>query len=143
MVGGGSIAFIPLGNQKGKTAAGQIAADGTYELMTHKAGDGSMAGEFRVVITQIVEDEPGRTADGEKAAKAANKVAPADRIPTIYGDHYNSPLTAKVEEKDSNELNFDLKRVAEPERPKGAMRGNAFDDKFAFVGDSPVLVPGK
>jgi hypothetical protein len=107
--GGGSIAFMPTGKQDGKAAGGEIAEDGTYILMTHKPGDGSMAGEFRVVITQVVEREPDSTRDGEKAGKAVSVVTKEDRIPAVYGDAYNSPLTAKVEAKD-NQIDFDLKR---------------------------------
>ena len=47
-----------------------------------------------------------------------------DRIPLIYADAYNSPLTAKVEAK-GNEIDFDLKRDA-----KGALKGNALRDTF-------------
>jgi hypothetical protein len=107
--GGGSISFVPLGNQPGKTAAGAIAEDGTYRLTTHSPGDGSMAGEFRVVISQVTEKEPEPTPDGQ-APKAAWSLPQADRIPAVYSDHYGSPLKAKVEAKNSNELNFDLKR---------------------------------
>jgi hypothetical protein len=107
MAGGGSIAFVPLENQPGKTAGGIIGEDGTYELTTHHAGDGSMAGDFRVVITQAAEVEPERTPDG-KAAVKPRVIPPAQRIPVIYADHYQSPLTAKVEAKDSNEINFEL-----------------------------------
>src|SRR5262245_25055431 len=70
LVGGGSISFVPLTKTEGKTAGGEIAADGTYTLMTHKPGDGSMTGEFRVVIVQVVDREPERTGDGEKPRTA-------------------------------------------------------------------------
>ena len=82
MKGGGSISFVPLGDQAGKTAGGEIKEDGTYELMTNKPGDGSMTGEFRVVIIQVTEREPephqGRR---EGAAKVLSLVGEADRIP--------------------------------------------------------------
>lgn len=117
LVGGGSIAFVPLGNQAGKTAGGEIAADGTYKLTTYKQGDGSMAGEFRVVITQVVEREPEPSRDGEKPGIPVTVVAPADRIPAIYSDHQQSPLIATVENKSLNEINFNLKRDAKPRGP--------------------------
>lgn len=112
MVGGGTISLIPVGNQPGKTAGGEIAEDGTYQLMTYKPGDGSMTGEFRVVILQVVEKEPIPTKDGEKVSKAAQSLPKGDRIPTVYGDAQKSPLTIKVEPKSLNEVNFDLKRSA-------------------------------
>jgi hypothetical protein len=120
MQGGGSIAFVPLGKQEGKTAAGEIDQNGKYTLMTHKPGDGSMIGEFRVVITQVTEQEPGMTQDGQAVAKSERVVPPALRIPLLYSDHHNSPLKAKVEATGKNELNFDLKPVAPPQVQQGA-----------------------
>ena len=128
MKGGGTISFVPLGNQAGKTAGGEIKEDGTYELTTNKPGDGSMEGEFRVVITQVTEQEPERSRDGEKAARKGRSLPEADRIPEVYSDAYKSPLTAKVEAK-SNEIDFDLKRDAVP--AKAALRGDPARDTFA------------
>lgn len=110
MKGGGSIAFVPSGGQSGAGAGGTIAEDGTYELMTYKTGDGSMAGDFKVVITQVTVKEPEPSPDGSapKPVDGPN-VAPEFQIPFTYSDYANTPLTAKVEEK-PNEINFDLKR---------------------------------
>lgn len=115
MVGGGSIAFVPTGGQKGKAAGGVIREDGAYELTTYSEGDGSMAGDFRVVITQVVYQEPDVAGDtdvpGASATPEPVSVVPEeDRIPMVYSDPTKSPLTAKVEAKDLNEINFDLKR---------------------------------
>jgi hypothetical protein len=111
MVGGGSIAFYPLGSQAGKAPGGLVNEDGTYGLTTYTDGDGSMPGEFRVVIVQVTVKEGAPTADGVKAPAAAiPTVSEADRIPAIYSDPYNSPLTATVEAKELNEINFDLAR---------------------------------
>lgn len=112
MAGGGSIAFVPKMSQAGKTAGGEIKADGTYTLMTYKSNDGSMIGEFRVVIVQSVDTEPPVSKDGEPAPPPTAAVAEADRIPPVYSDQFNSPLTAKVEAKRSNEINFDLQPQA-------------------------------
>jgi hypothetical protein len=109
LAGGGSIALIPLVDQPGQTAGGEIAEDGSYKLSTYKDGDGSMAGEFRVVIYQVTEKEPEITEDGQAVAKAASSVPMEDRIPTVYADAQNSPLRAKVDGS-TNEINFDLKR---------------------------------
>lgn len=108
--GGGAISFVPLDDRAGKTAGGEIAADGAYALTTRKPGDGSMAGEFRVVITQVTEKEPERSRDDGKKAKGGWSLPAADRIPDIYGDHYKSPLRATVEAKNPNKLDFDIKR---------------------------------
>ncbi len=108
--GGGSIAFVPLGMQAGKTGGGEIARDGTYRLTTYVEGDGSMAGEFRVVVMQGGDVEPPKTPDGQKAAKPPAPLTPAERIPGVYGDFDKSPLRATVEAKTLNEIDFTLKR---------------------------------
>jgi hypothetical protein len=107
--GGGSISFIPLGTQK--AAAGDLSEDSSFQLMTNKPGDGAMVGDYRVVVYQIVETEGERVGDGEKRKAKAGKIVPMDqRIPAIYSDDYNSPVTAKVEAKNPNEITIDLKR---------------------------------
>ena len=108
--GGGSISFVPMGSEPGKTAAGEIGPDGSYQLMTNRPGDGSMPGEFRVVIVQVTVKEPERSADGTAAAKVTETVAPKDRIPAIYSDHRKSPLITTVQKVSVNEIDFDLKR---------------------------------
>jgi hypothetical protein len=112
MKGGGAISLVPLGNQEGKAAGGEIDEDGNYKLTTHSPGDGSMAGEFRVIIIQVTDREPEATEDGQKTAQALQAVAPADRIPMIYADPLNSPLRATVEAKSKNEIDFQLKPQA-------------------------------
>lgn len=112
MQGGGSISLMPLGDQPGKTAGGDIAADGSYKLSTYGDGDGSIPGEFRVVIYQVTVEEGKRIGDEEEASSTAiTTVAAADQIPAIYGDPMNSPLRATIDTK-ANEINFDLKRDA-------------------------------
>jgi hypothetical protein len=110
MVGGGSIAFVPTGGQKGKAAGGTINADGNYELTTYEAGDGSMVGDFRVVITQVVYEEPQNAGDSDERGgdvEAVEVVSEADRIPMIYSDAVSSPLSAKVEAREQT-LDFPL-----------------------------------
>ncbi|MDP1796320.1 MAG: hypothetical protein Q8K78_02510 [Planctomycetaceae bacterium] len=109
MAGGGSIAFIPKNAQSGKTAGGEVKEDGTYTLSTYGDGDGSMAGEFRVVITQTVEEEPEIVPDGAGIAPKPTVIVPVkDRIPAKYSDYTASPLSAKVEPRSGNEINFAL-----------------------------------
>ena len=107
---GGSMALVPLSNQPGKAAGGEIMSDGSYHLSTYTDGDGSMAGDFRVVITQVTHKEPERTADGVAPSRTAPMLPASEQIPMIYADSQKSPLTAKIEAKNPNELNFDLKR---------------------------------
>lgn len=115
--GGGSIAFLPMEKQAGKTAGGEIREDGTYVLTTYSPGDGSMAGYFRVIITQASTVEPREAPpDGQPIPKGGlvGMVAAAeDIIPTGYSDGGASPLRATVEPR-SNEINFDLQRKLGP-----------------------------
>ena len=110
MKGGGSIAFIPVNTTSGKTAGGEILPDGTYVLSTYGDGDGSMAGDFRVVISQVTVIEPEPTEDGQPPAEVIDLAVPeVDHIPTIYGDYEKSPLTATVKAED-NKIDFELER---------------------------------
>lgn len=114
MAGGGSIVFIPTSNQVGKSPGGTVNPDGTYELTTYseEGADGSMTGDFRVLITQTVYEEPPITEDSDQSgtvAESVEVVQEADRIPLIYSDPVSSPLTAKVEAKELNTIDFDLK----------------------------------
>jgi hypothetical protein len=110
MQGGGAISLIPMTDQPGKTAAGIVKPDGSYVLGTYREADGSMAGQFRVVVFQETVKEAAPSADGTApSAAASSTVAPADRIPLIYANDRQSPLTATIEPK-PNEINFDLKR---------------------------------
>jgi hypothetical protein len=111
MVGGGAISFVPINDQKGKTAGGVIKPDGTYELGTYREADGSMAGEFRVTIFQETAQEQVATPDGTAPAAASKPDVPqVDRIPLVYMNDRETPLKATVEAKPDNEISFDLKR---------------------------------
>ena len=109
MMGGGTISFIPVNEQGGKGAGGEIAEDGTYQLTTSKPGDGCRPGEYRVMIHQSTSREPQPTPDGTKAPEQIWTVSPAERIPLVYSDPVMNTLTATVEAKSSNEIDFDLK----------------------------------
>jgi hypothetical protein len=111
MVGGGSIAFIPTGNQKGKAPGGEIDDEGNYVLNTYAEGDGALLGGFRVVITQAVAEEPEPTPDGVAPPESKQALPEKYVIPVIYSDFIKSPLAATVEAK-KNEINFDLTRRA-------------------------------
>lgn len=135
MPGGGTIAFIPLQKQKGKAPGGEIREDGSYEMTTYSTGDGSMAGEFRVVIVQAVTIEPQQAVpDGQPIPQGSMEpitVAEEDRIPLEYSDPVRSPLKVKVEAK-KNELNFDLQRKLEPAEGS-APPGVASHRRFEFT----------
>lgn len=108
--GGGAISFIPTTNQGGAAAGGEIQLDGSYQLTTYEPGDGSMVGDFKVIITQSVFKEPEATPDGTKPAKVGQAVVPEDkRIPVTYSNPRDTTLTAKVA-AEPNVINFDLQR---------------------------------
>ena len=119
--GGGSIAFVPIGKQAGKTAGGQIGEQGDYVLNTYANGDGSMAGTFRVVIIQeVASDSRVAIPDGQAIPEGGLQgltVSEEDRIPAGYSDPVNSPLRATVEPR-TNVIHFDLKRKLDP--PEGS-----------------------
>lgn len=117
MAGGGAITFVPLTALEGKAAGGVIKEDGTFVMSTYEEGDGSIAGEFRVMIHQSTMQEPETTpdADGKAAASRSEPtqtVAKDAQIPRVYSDPNQSPLTVKVDPNGSNEaLSLELKRM--------------------------------
>lgn len=117
MAGGGAITFVPLTALEGKAAGGVIKEDGTFVMSTYEEGDGSIAGEFRVMIHQSTMQEPETTpdADGKAAASRSEPtqtVAKDALIPRVYSDPNQSPLTVKVDPNGSNEaLSLELKRM--------------------------------
>jgi hypothetical protein len=46
----GMVIFESMAMEPALTARGQIHADGSFELSTHKAGDGAPAGKYRVLV---------------------------------------------------------------------------------------------
>jgi len=109
MEGGGSIAFVPTGAAAGKAPGGLIDPQGNYTLGTYAENDGSMPGDFRVVIRQVTVNEPTATPDGSAPIKAAPGLPREKHIPAIYSDFKNSPATAKVGAK-PNQIDIDLRK---------------------------------
>ena len=111
MKGGGSIAFLPKESRPGKMPGGTILEDGTYKLTTYEPNDGALPGEYRVAITQITVEEPESVLDGsgQRSKPPTKVVEQKDWIPAINADMARSPLTAKVEAKENNQIDFDIK----------------------------------
>jgi hypothetical protein len=108
LVGGGSISLVPLTQQEGQAAGGAISDDGTFALTTYKEGDGSMEGEFRVVINQTVFSEGAITEDGQPPSKPKADVPVADRIGDVYADPTNSPLKLQVKPEPQENVVIDI-----------------------------------
>lgn len=115
MMGGGSIAFVPLNGQAGKAAGGTIDEEGRFTMSTYEPDDGSMAGEFRAVIMQSTVDEIEYEGDTDVAGAVADaseeftETVPTDkRIPIEYADSARSPLTVEVKADEQNELTLEL-----------------------------------
>jgi len=111
--GGGSILLVPIdaaGNAlPGKAAMATVAEDGTYTLGTYGADDGAIIGQHRVEVRQNRVLRPAEYAEDEmKMTRPEVRLPEADRIPDVYFGP-NSPLRAKVEDKD-NQIDFDLER---------------------------------
>lgn len=109
MVGGGSISLQPLSNQEGAAAGGTIDKEGNFVLKTYTDGDGSMPGDFRVLIYQHVFSEGAITKDGEPPSKATADVPVADRIPDSYKNPLESPLTLTVKPEPQENVVLEIK----------------------------------
>jgi hypothetical protein len=85
----GIVRFEPDGGF-GRMATGQLQSDGTFELTTLKPGDGVVAGEHRVTVSEF------------------DKSLAKDRALKKYGSASISGLKAEVS-PEKNEFTFDLK----------------------------------
>lgn len=114
MMGGGSISFVPLDGQQGTAAGGAIDKDGKFMMSTYEPGDGSMAGNFRVVIMQSTVDEVETVGDtdveGAEDTSAEFTVPEEKRIPFEYADPSNSPLEVEVDADGENDLTLELSK---------------------------------
>ena len=91
----GSISFVS--DSGGANAAGIINERGEYTLSTHRPGDGVAPGTYRVCISSF-ETPPGMTPQSGKRA-----------IPERYFDVRHSGLTATVENRRSQVIDFPLR----------------------------------
>lgn len=112
MAGGGAISFIPLDGQVGKAAGGTIDGEGKFTMSTYDPDDGSIAGRFRVIIFQTTVEETETIGDtdvaGAKDTLVEFSVPEAKRIPLVYADVAESPLTVEVKSEGANELMLEL-----------------------------------
>lgn len=116
MKGGGAISFVPLSPLAGKAAGAEIKEDGTFVMSTYEEGDGSIAGKFRVMVLQSASKEaeivaPDGGGEPKMSSGPIETVPREDRIPFIYADSAQSPITVEVKAQESNDLSIDLKRT--------------------------------
>jgi hypothetical protein len=107
----GSVLFTPVGG--GPSAQANIDRNGNYTLGTYTETDGAVLGEHQVMIVAMT--SPGGSGLPEDANKG--DVAPVSLIPDIYADPQNSGLKAEVN-AGGNVINFDLKEVPPPGKPR-------------------------
>lgn len=95
-----SVTFQPLETKSdSKGASGDIAADGTFRLMTMNPGDGAYPGEYKVIVN-VFKGYP-------------------KRIPLVHSkfmDANQTPLLAKVEKGKPNQFDF-VVELPEPVKP--------------------------
>ncbi len=93
--------------ESGPVASGLTDESGRFSLIT-QGQKGALLGNHKVSI-QAMEPAKGKatapiTADGQEVA-----VEMVSKIPAQYSSFHHSGLTAHVEKKSVNEINFDLK----------------------------------
>lgn len=90
------VSFIPQGSTPGSGTMGMTDAAGKYELTTMHQGAGAPAGEYKVVISKLVQP------DGSEFPPQANldmmSTPHKELIPRQYSDLEQTKLTATVAE---------------------------------------------
>lgn len=98
-----------------RSALGTTDASGKYTLTTFEAGDGAVAGEYRVAVTKY-EGEGGQApsqdsddyVDPGSAGAEAAPAGPKNLLPDKYADAMNSGLTFTVAESPENKFDIAL-----------------------------------
>jgi hypothetical protein len=103
-VSGAVVIFAATAKEGGRDANGFTADDGTFDLTTYNFGDGAMAGEYKILVTQPDMVKGDETVQGASPAemmqkwvaakkKAASAPPPSrDAIPTVYAKVETTPL---------------------------------------------------
>lgn len=108
-VEGASVLFLASGGGRG--AAGRTDAQGNFKVTTFEAGDGAVAGSYRVAIFKTIipeEPEDAPPAQGGSPDQEPPSAPPQEMLPVKYKDPANSGLKADVSEGGENHFVFDL-----------------------------------
>ena len=102
-----TVTFRPAGTDSGQRPAnGKTDADGRYQLTTFSAGDGAMAGSYRVAIMKFAAvDSAAIAADGDDYVPPRGPLpTPKNELPKKFADADQSGLTATVEATAEGEI---------------------------------------
>ena len=112
-----SISFSPVTEGQGHPAYGTTDSSGKYVLQTilGAVGAGTTPGEYMVTITKLEKPKPAqevRTDSSGRPIATASSMGPPPRLKSLIPDRYSSvdtsELTATVEQKRNNVINFAL-----------------------------------
>jgi hypothetical protein len=104
-VEGAAVMFVPTAG--GRPAQGLTDAQGHFELMTFKTGDGALLGEHRVSVTKMTLSGVTTTDDGLSGTTDPSAIKQEWLAPEKYATPETSGLTATVK-KGMPELKFAL-----------------------------------
>src|SRR5262249_49173849 len=115
---------ITFHSENGRSALGQIDAEGNYTLTTFEPGDGAIVGNHIVTIqaTKVgpggmgfasPEDEMRWTEQGMKKGKVGGKILITGKVEWLVPEVYASPQTTKLKatvEDKYNTINFEIEK---------------------------------
>jgi len=90
-ISGAMVQFVPLAGA-GEPGSARTDASGKYELLNAKGGPGVPAGEYKVVISRVV-DPKGRELPPDASPFSSEG---KESLPPIYSSPSDSPLKASV-----------------------------------------------
>ena len=96
----GNVVFVPVAAEEGRSARGEIDAEGRFQLTTLKTGDGALPGQYKVTVFRY---HPG---SGSSEGMIAPAVGPP-AIPARYLDAKTTDLTATIGDS-ATEVNLEL-----------------------------------
>lgn len=91
---GVNLLLVPVKADQKIRPQANTGADGSFEITTYKTGDGGPEGEYKVVLSMMVDPN---LSDSKKEELAGKLAAEAKRIPAAYQRADTTPLTVKIE----------------------------------------------
>jgi hypothetical protein len=89
---GATVTFIPTGTTKGLGASGKSDGSGAYSLTTPMGHEGVLPGEYKVIVSKLV-DKSGKDVDTSDIRQAANA---QQAVPMIYTGLSTTPVKLTV-----------------------------------------------
>jgi hypothetical protein len=103
---GAIVTFVPINETRGGGATGRTDANGDYQLTYVRGGQGTAAGEYKVVISKRIMPDGTPVPENDPTPPADSPAR--EMLPAYYSDPDQTELKANVQ-PGAGPIHFDLK----------------------------------